>query len=126
VFENVIKGYTKETYESENTNDRAIWRKWGEMDSLLKKLKKQKQPELTKYVESYIEVKEKAKKENEKNAEAYEKEQKLKEKEERRNREIENAKRRREEEKRRLEILEAEKRGKGWKISFKDDGWGFM
>jgi hypothetical protein len=126
VFENIIKGYTKETYESENTNDRAIWRKWGEMDSLLKKLKKQKQPELTKYVESYMEVKEKAKKENEKNAEAYEKEQKLKEKEERRNIEIENAKRRREEEKRRVEIFEAEKRGKGWKIGFKDDGWGFM
>ena len=126
VFENVIKGYTKESYEAETTEAKAVWSKWGNMDSLLKKLKKQEQPELIKYIESYRETKEKTKEANKKEAEKYEAEQKAMEKQEIKNREKENVKRKIEEHRIRVAEVEAERRGKGWKIANKEDGWGYM
>ena len=125
-FEKAIKGYTKESYEAETTETKAVWTKLGNMDSLLNKLKKQEQPELIKYIESYRETKEQRKEANKKEAEAYEAEQKAMEKQEIKNREKENVKRKAEEHRIRLAEVEAERRGKGWKIANKEDGWGYM
>lgn len=58
IFDEKIKGYTKESYELEEQEKKAVWGKTGNMDRMLSDVSAEEQPELLKYVESYRKSKE--------------------------------------------------------------------